>query len=331
MRSFFIRTQLYTLSLVLSSLVSLQAQQDPQFTMYMFNKLPYNPAYAGVEGVWTTKVLLRNQWLGFEGHPVTQSFATDVYLNMFRQKFGIGVHVINDKLGADATTNLKLDFNWQPRVSFGTLSIGFNAGFVQRSTDGLLLRAATGSYADGVDHGGDPSIPDGQQAGGTADFGAGAYFKGKNFWVGAAAMHITEPSVDFETALGTLSQPLTRNIYIMGGYDYDINLDYTLKSSLLVKTDAVKAQYDIDILLDYQKSIWGGLGRRGITADQGDAIMAILGLKLTEQLILGYSYDITTSEIKNYSSGSHEFLLGYRLVPPKKIKKDRIIRCPRFL
>ena len=101
----------------------LSAQQDPQFSFYMFNKLTYNPAYAGVTEKWYSSLILRNQWMGFEGHPVTQSLTTHSPIS---DHLSLGLHVLNDQLGADRFTYGMLSFAYRGNLGNGKLSIGLN-------------------------------------------------------------------------------------------------------------------------------------------------------------------------------------------------------------
>jgi len=117
----------------------------------------------------------------------------------------------------------------------------------------------------------------------------------------------------------------------MGGYNYKINTDYTFMPSTIVKTDFTKMQFDLTAMMDYKNDVWLGIGMRGLSAKGRDAIIGNIGLRLSSQLKFGYSYDITTSTLSKYSSGTHEFMLTYRVGPPKPKPIEKIIRDPRFL
>jgi type IX secretion system PorP/SprF family membrane protein len=320
---------LLAVAFFLTSSLATKAQQDPQFSFYMFNKLTYNPAYAGMKGDLYTSLLLRNQWAGFEGRPVTQSLTS--HMPFARDRWGVGVYVINDVIGADRFVYGMAALSKYIKFSSGTLSIGANVGFGQNSVDGTSLRSATGDYTGGkIDHG-DQNIPFTNESAGALDLGAGLYWKGSNYYIGASAQHLMEPDIELTTPSGVLAIPLRRHLFFSGGYEHRLNSKYVLKPHTLIKTDLTKTQFDIHLMAEYKEQLFFGAGLRGAGGDSQDAIMLNAGMQVTNNLMFGYSYDITTHELSNYSSGSHEFLLTYLLGKPKAPLFEKVIKCPRFL
>lgn len=294
--------------------VSCFAQQDPQFSQNMFNKLATNPGYAGTSQAICATLLGRQQWLGFidgnKGIPKTYLLSVDA--TMEKLKGGLGVTVFSDELGFDKTFSAKLAYSFHIPLGTGVLGVGPEIGILQKSLGGAWV--ATTDWRT------DASIPDNQSSM-TYDVGFGAYFTNEKLYAGISSTHIPE-----STLKGTNYEfVLKRHYYITAGYDLPLGQSFTLKPSILAKSDATSTQVDFNISGVYSNAFWGGVSYRGLNPSEADAIVAMVGFQKEPvgkngTFKIGYAYDITLSKIKNHSSGSHEIMLGYcfKLTPPVK-------------
>ncbi len=297
-------------ALVLISFASLSfGQQDPQFSQNMFNRLYVNPAVAGSNDAICANLLYRTQWVGWgKAAPKTGVFGIEAPIG----KFGVGLSVLTDKIGFENTLQFKLAGAYHFSVgNTGKLGVGIDLGFMQKSLDGDFI------YNDPND----PNIPLGSVSGNAfPDLGFGLYYSSSRAYVGLSAAHLIENKIDY----GNTETKIKRHYYLSGGYSFELSPAFSLKPSAHIKTDAASTQFDINLNLHYRDLIWFGASYR-----MQDAIVLMAGINILKGLRLGYSYDITTSPIKNYSSGSHEIMLGYCYKITKK--KTYPIKNVRFL
>jgi type IX secretion system PorP/SprF family membrane protein len=305
---------LSTLLITSSISLSVFAQQDPQFSQNMFNRLQPNPATAGSNDAICASLIYRSQWVDFEGAPKTGLISVDAPVTFLHG--GLGLTVMTDKLGFEKNLQAKLAYALRFSVGNGNIALGVDAGLVQKSLEGGLI--TQGGVYDPVDPT-DPIIPAASVSGSKFDLGAGLFYNSEHFYLGASALHLTEPKIDF----GSFSSTIVKNYYGTAGASLDLTPSVALKPSVFVKS-AVKTIVDFNLNVDFNNRFWIGGSYR-----LEDAIVAMIGVNLFQNLRLGYSYDITTSPIKNYSNGSHEITLGYCYKIKKKIPP--IIRNVRFL
>ncbi len=305
------------LAFLFFSLVA-SAQQDPQFSQFMFNKLYSNAGYAGSSDAICGSLLYRNQWLGFDGAPKTGMLSADMPVPVLHG--GVGLSVAFDQLGFGQSLGAKLAYSFRLNVGPGKLGIGVDAGFLQSGIQGSKFIATQS---------GDANIP-GDVGAILPDFGFGLYYNiDKKLYFGLSSTHLSQGTFKY----ASIQQNQVRHYYITGGYNIDLNPSFTLKPSVLIKSDAASTIVDFNTNLMYENQIWGGVSYRSApNFVNNDAIIVLLGMDLSayvEGLKFGYSYDITTSSIRNYSSGSHEIMLGYCMKP--KPKPTHSIRTVRFL
>ncbi|MBK6444037.1 MAG: type IX secretion system membrane protein PorP/SprF [Bacteroidetes bacterium] len=293
-----------------NSLVSL-AQQDPQFSQNMFTKLSVNPGVAGANDAICATLLYRNQWTGFGGEPKTMLFTADMPIDLLHGAVGLSVYAA-DNLGAEKNLNLRVAYAYRAELGAGRLGIGVDLGYHQKSIDGSKF-----VYNDV----GDQSIPLNSVSGGTFDLGFGAYYNTDQLYVGISAQHLTQGDIKYSN----ITTSLARHYYLMAGYNVDLTSSLTLKPMVMLKSDAVSTQADFNANLWINNRFWVGGSYR-----LQDAIVLMAGLEIVPNLKLGYSYDLTTSDIKTYSSGSHEVMLGY-CFKPNKVVKRQFHRNVRFL
>jgi type IX secretion system PorP/SprF family membrane protein len=296
---------------------ALYAQQDPQFTQYMFDRMSVNPAVVGTGGNICATALLRQQWTGFDGAPKTGLINLQGPIASIHS--GIGLSVYYDELGQEKSTIARLHYSYHFKVGGqGIFSAGLYVGMTGRALGNKWV--AIDPVAN------DNAIPAVGTSASGFDMGGGLYYKSPKVWLGISSTQLPE------TELPTVSIQNKRHYYVQAGYDWALGGDkkYTIQPSALIKSDGTSTQVDISALFLYDNMVWAGLSYR-----TEDAIAPIIGYqyrfpKGTSMLRIGYSYDVTTSEIKNYSSGSHEILLSYcfSVVKPPN---NEIYHNPRFL
>lgn len=299
---------------VLASFLALgaNAQQDPQFSQNMFNRLPINPGVAGSGGSLCITSLARHQWSGFSGQPNTGLISADMPLSVLHG--GVGATFYYDNLGNEKTFAGKLAYAFRAPLGDGHLGIGADVGIMNKSV------AGTWKAPDGTDGKTDGSVPQGFSA--TApDFSFGLYYDipGK-MYVGVSSTHLAASQLKE----GNVKYIMARHYYVMAEYTYEAGTLLQLKPSILAKTDAASTQLDVNLIAEYNNQFWGGVSYR-----LQDAIVALVGVKFGTFRV-GYSYDVTTSKIRGYSSGSHELMLGYCFKPMDK-KPTQKHHSVRFL
>ena len=299
------------LILFLSGSLASVAQQDPQFSQNMFTKLTSNAGYAGSSDAICGTLLYRNQWTGFGGEPKSMLLTVDMPLEVLHG--GIGLTVIaSDALGPEKNTNIRGAYAYRMDLGTGMLGLGVDFGYHQKSIDG-------GQFV--MNDPNDINIPTGKISGGTFDLGFGAYYNNDNLFAGASALHLTAGDIKVDN----ISTTMERHYYLMAGYNAELTSSLTLRPMVQLKSDAVSTQVDFNANLMINNRFWVGASYR-----IQDAIVAMAGLEIIPNLRLGYAYDFTTSDIKTYSSGSHEVMLGYCYKPTKNVKRQ-FHRNVRFL
>ena len=321
--------QIFTL-LALAAGVSLAFGQQPaQYSLFMMNKLNWNPAYAGLDNSLSATGIYRAQWVGLEGNPITQN--VNVHLPLYVFSSGIGVNLENDELGAERRTTGTVSYNYQlPVGRRGLLAIGLSAGLAQRTLDGSRLRTPEGDYdidASVIIHN-DDLLPISQINATATTFGAGLYYYSERFEAGLAVRNLSEPTVD----LDAISLQLKRAFFFNAGGHFDLGGSLSLHPALLIRSDLAQTQTDVAAIFRYNDNIFGGASFRGYNSDNIDAVAFIAGFRLNENITLAYAYDLTLSTLNQVSNGSHEVMINYNLNqrlgtgrPPKVIYNPRTL------
>lgn len=292
------------------------AQQDAQFSHNMFNRLATNAGYAGTNNAICATLIGRSQWMSFPGAPKTGLLSIDApILTGTPFHGGAGLTVVSDQLGFEKNMNAKLAYSYHLSLGAGTLGLGLEGGMLQKSINGTWVPPTTAT---------DVAIP-GAINKTTYDIGLGVYYTTNQFYVGLSSTHLPQSTFSKDK----FNYTNVRHYYFTGGYDFPLpgNPNIELKPSLLVKSDGRSYQLDVNALAQYNKMFWGGVSYR-IT----DAIVVLVGfnkgLSNGSNLRIGYSYDVTTSALRGYSSGSHELLLGYcfKITAPEKKQSHQNVR-----
>jgi len=300
------------LILAVISVITVSAQQAPQFSQNMFNKLANNPGFAGSRGVIATSILHRSQWMGFgeDGGAAasTQNFSVDAELPFLYG--GVGLNVVKDNIAEFSNLGLQASYAYRTELGVGQIGMGMSVGMFQSGLNGVLLKSAQS---------GDPAIPTGEVKGSSLDIGAGIYYNTQDVYIGLSSAHMTEPTVEWSDGQDF---DLTRHYFLIAGYYHELSSLLSLNPSIYLKSDGATSQLDINTNLIYNNKMWGGVSYR---LDEGISLLA--GMNVNEDLRFGLAYDVT---LMNAMSNSLEFMLGYNF----KIKTNKAIskyKNPRFL
>jgi type IX secretion system PorP/SprF family membrane protein len=302
------------LALSLGSL-SISAQQDPMFTHYMYNTLSVNPAYAGSREALTVTALHRSQWVGFKGAPLTQTITMHAPLN--NERVGLGMSILNDKIGPTNNTTLVVDYAFIMRLTEGSkLALGLSAGL-------SVFQADLASVS--LDEQDDPTYRNNIDNRVAPNFGFGAYYSRDRFYAGLSVPYLIENKYSSKQQLSgsTLVGKEKRHYFFIAGAVFYLADNLAFKPTTLVKfTEAAPIQADLTgSFIIMQKLLVGAMIRTG------DAVGFLVGLDITEQLHMGYSFDWSYGlQTGRYNNGSHEIMLRYDFIFSSK----RQIHSPRY-
>lgn len=296
------------LALILSGFMS-NAQQDAQYTQYMYNTVNVNPAYAGSRGVMSIFGLHRTQWVGLDGAPVTNTLALNSPIK--DTKLGIGLSFVNDKIGPTTQNDISVDVSYTIKTSeTHNLSFGLKGSASLFNLDKNKLNIYDPSEAVFLD----------LNNYFTPNFGAGVYFHSDKSYLGLSVPHFFNSKRYSDNDVQLYTQKM--NIYFIGGYVFDLNSSLKFKPTFLTKVvEGAPLQLDLSgNFLFNEKFVLGGAWR-------WDAAVSLMtGFQITDGLFVGYGYDLETTKLRRYNSGSHELFLRFEL---SKKTKEKVI-SPRF-
>lgn len=311
--------KLIVYAFLLLAVLKVSAQQDPQFTQFMFNTLYFNPAYAGVEGITKLTAIHRSQWAGFSpsfgggGAPVTQLLS--ISAPIFKINSGFGAYLVNDELGPQNNLEAQVSYAYHLSIKDSKLSLGARVGVYSQTLDFDLFRAT------------DPNDPllnaAGKQSQVRPDLAVGAYFRKEKYYAGLSFNHLIKSEFDFGL---NQRNALATHVYLTGGYFYEVNFDLRFQFAGLLRSDFTKTTFDIGGIAYLKDKMWGGLSFR-----QSEAAILMLGYSLLKDksLKLGYALDYIIKDQAAKQPTSHEFMLTYELpVNPGSGKK--VVRTPRY-
>ena len=290
------------------------AQQDSQFTNYMYNTININPAYAGSRGVLSIFGLHRNQWVGLDGAPVTNTLSINSPIN--NSNFGIGLSLVNDRIGPSDENSFSLDISYSVKTSETyKLSFGVKATANLLNVDFTKLNI----YNPGdvlaqynIDNKFSPNV------------GAGVYLHSNKTYVGLSVPNFLETS-HFDKGESTFTANSVASermhFYLIGGHVFDLSENVKLKPAFLTKM-VQGASLQVDLSANFLFNDKFTLG----AAYRWDAAASLLaGFQVSDSWFIGYGYDMEVTKLANYNSGSHEFFLRYELFK----NYDKVV-SPRF-
>jgi type IX secretion system PorP/SprF family membrane protein len=283
------------------------AQQDAQFTQYMYNTININPAYAGSRGVLSIFALHRTQWVGLDGAPVTNAISVNTPLNA--NNLGLGISVINDKIGPTHENTISADLSYTiPTSETFKLSFGIKATANLFDLDISRLNPADD----------DPSLHDYSNKF-TPNIGAGVYLHSDKAYVGFSVPNFIETNRYDDNEVAIFKEKI--NYYLIAGYVFDLTNDIKFKPAVLTKmVEGAPLQADVSANFMFNNKFVVGVAYRWSAA-----LSAMVGFQVSEGLYIGYGYDHETTNLNHYNSGSHEIFLRYEL-----FKNNNKIITPRF-
>lgn len=301
------KTKFILFAMLLTGLAGF-AQQDAQYTQYMYNTVNINPAYAGSRGAMSFFGLYRTQWVGLEGAPKTGAFSLNTPIG--NSRVGLGVGFINDQIGPTDQSEAQIDFSYTiPAGETTKLSFGVKGSASFFSLDVNKLSPSNA---------GDPNLQ-GFSSKLSPNVGAGVYLHSDKYYVGLSVPRLLQ-QYQYDDNNVEISKA-KMHYYLIGGYVFDVSPSTKIKPAAMLKAvQGAPLQADVSLnALFLDKFSIGGAYRWDA------AWSAMAGFQITDGLLLGYAYDMETSRLKNFSSGSHEIYLRFELI---RNYKDLV--TPRF-
>jgi type IX secretion system PorP/SprF family membrane protein len=283
------------------------AQQDAQFTQYMYNTININPAYAGSRGALSLFALHRTQWVGLDGAPVTNTVSINTPIN--ESNLGLGVSIINDKIGPTTENTISADLSYTLQTSeIWKLSFGIKATANLFDLDATKLNPVDAT---------DPSLQNYSKF--SPNIGAGLYLHSDKAYVGLSVPNFIQTNRYNDNEVAIFKEKI--NYYLIAGYVFDLNETVKFKPALLTKmVEGAPLQVDVSGNFMFFDKLTLGVAYRWSAS-----VSAMVGFQITDGLYAGYGYDKETTNLQKYNSGSHELFLRYELF--NNIGK---ITTPRF-
>lgn len=294
------RKLLFNLLLLLVPFLAI-AQQQYQISQHMFSQMSYNPAYAGSQDQIELDGLVRQQWYGFPGAPVTSTFNVNAPVKPFGTQGGIGLSIVNDKIAITNQLQLAATYAYRFNLGNGKLAIGGRIGFINNATKFSNLKPKDNNV----------TLPTDDRGSAFPDIDVGIYYNSEKTYFGISSIHVSNPVLKYRTG-GFENYNITRTYTATVGYKYTFsNPLYELHPSVFTMSDFKITYTDFSAVMFYNKKLWGGLSYRTGNHIFGNAIIFLLGIELKNGVKFGYSYDFVTSPIRKYNIGSHEITLRY--------------------
>lgn len=282
------------------------AQQDPQYTQYMYNTINVNPAYAGSRGVVSIFGLHRTQWVGLDGAPVTNTLSVNSPVG---KNVGLGLSFVNDRIGAMDENSICVDFSYTIKASethklaFGLkgtadiLNVDYTKLNIQSSTDP--------SYQNNIENRFMPNV------------GVGMYWYSDKSYIGLSVPNLLESDQYDHNVIAVSKEKI--HYYLIGGYVFDLSYNLRFKPATMVKATAgAPLQVDLSANFLFAEKFTAGVAYRWDAA-----LSALVGFQITNGLFAGYSYDMDTTKLADYNSGSHEVFLRFELFGKKNVMDPR--------
>lgn len=301
------RTKIILFALMFTGMLS-YSQQDAQYTQYMYNTVNVNPGYAGSRGVMSIFGLHRTQWVGLDGAPTTNAFSINSPIE--NSNLGVGLSFVNDKIGPTVENTISADLSYTIQTSETyKLSFGIKgtANLFNLDVNKLNPLDAADPLLQNLNNNFSPNV------------GAGAYLHSDKLYLGLSVPNFFETKRYDDNDIAVYKERM--NLYFIGGYVFDLSSNLKFKPAFLTKVvEGAPLQLDLSgNFLINEKFVLGAAWRWSAAA----SLMA--GFQVSDGLYIGYGYDLETTKLRNYNSGSHEIFLRFELFK----RQDRIV-SPRF-
>ncbi|MDC7993569.1 PorP/SprF family type IX secretion system membrane protein [Altibacter sp. HG106] len=285
------------------------AQQDPQYTQYLYNTMSINPAYAGSLETLDVVGTYRDQWVGIDGAPNTQNLG--IHTPLRNEKIGVGINISHDRLGPSREVLINGNFSYKLQLS-PTLKLGLG---IKAGADFLDIDFSEGIFQDPND----PVLNTNVDNRTTLTLGTGAYLYSNNWYLG-----LSVPDFITDSFYDNMDQSVSEEelqYYMIGGYVFDVSTDFRLKPAFLLKyLRNTPIVVDVSANVLYRDRLTFGVSYR-----YEDAISGIVGVQVIPSVFVGYSYDYTLTDLSDFNDGTHEIVLRFTLV-----KQSKRINSPRF-
>ncbi len=308
--------KLFTLAIFIGTLTA-SAQQRPIQSLYMFDPLVINPAYAGTHVQFSATAIYRNQWVNFDGAPKT--LTASMHSGFRKARVGLGILFGKDEIGVHSDNSLYFAYAYKipltNRKNPAVLSMGIQGGFNTLKSDYFKTNPR-----DGMELGALTKF--------NPNFGAGVFFRSRELYAGFSVPYIVNNrTIDIidETfsELITPSGRQQRYYYVMAGTTRKLSEDFKIAPSTLIRIqENAPLSFDLNTMLIIKDAVSLGGSYR-----LGDSFIGLFELQINDNFHVGYAYDITTSDIRLYSNGSHEIMINYRIKIPRF---HRGIECPSY-
>lgn len=302
--------KIFTIIIVLASILS-HAQQDAQFSNYMYNTLSFNPAYAGSRGTTSIYLSHRSQWVGLEGAPTTN--ALSYHSPIGSSNLGIGLSFMNDAIGPVEENLISLDMSYTINTSYDyKLALGLRASAHMLNVDFMKLNAFNPGDVLAQNNVNNRISP---------NMGFGLFWYSDKSYVGFSIPNLLETK-HINKGLNSSVSSVSRerlHYHFTAGYIYDISQDILFKPAVLTKI-VLGAPLQVDVSANfqmYEKFTLGAAYRLNA------AVSFLVAFQLNNNWSLGYGYDFDTNQLSTYNSGSHEVFLRYEVFRKNKVKVPR--------
>ncbi len=303
--------------------ININAQQDVLFTQFAYDKLGYNPAFAGTYDHTSLTAIYKNQWLGLEGSP--NRFSASLNFSGLEQNLGLGFHIDKTAISIFDKTTIKGSYAYKVPLHKGMFSVGISTSLRQFKADWTdeNLRPPSGFSNDN-------SIEQNIYTRQIFNIGFGLYYHNEDYFFGTAIPRLNKANIDFEEEQDELQTSEIRLVNMMGGGKFQITEKWELSPQVLITfAEATPFQFELSTIgiLDNKYHLGLNYSTGGSTLNPAESLDLILGYQHDLQIFLGMAYDITLTELRQFSSGSLELILNYRF--SRKRNAENIIN-PRY-
>lgn len=299
------KTKYIILVLVFTQLLC-NAQQDSQYTQYMYNTVNVNPAYAGSRESLTMFLLHRTQWVGLDGAPVTNNVSAHTPIG--DSNFGIGLSFVNDRIGPVDENIISADLAYFIQISSNyKLSVGLKGTANLFNLDVNKLNPQ---------HSGDPQFQNFNTEF-SPNIGAGLYLFSDKTYIGLSAPNFFETNRYNDNEVSVTKERM--HLYLIAGHVFNLSPSIKFKPALLAKAvEGAPLQTDITAnFLIHDKLTLGAAYR------WSSAVSGLVGFQISPSIFAGYGYDMETSKLSNYNSGSHEIFLRFEIFSNNRVADPR--------
>ncbi|PKB18924.1 type IX secretion system membrane protein PorP/SprF [Flavobacterium sp. 5] len=301
------KTKLFSIVMMFTAIACF-AQQDAQYTQYMYNTVNVNPAYAGSRGALSFFALHRTQWVGLDGAPITNTVSVNTPFN--NTKLGAGLSIVNDEIGPSTSNSISADISYTIPVSESfKLSFGIKgtANIFSIDVNKLNPSDQTDPQFQNISSEFNPNI------------GAGLYLHSDKAYIGFSIPNFIEADKYNDNDVAIYKEKM--NYYLIGGYVFDLSPTIKFKPAFMTKlVEGSPLQVDVSANFMFIDKLTVGVAYRWSAA-----MSAMVGFQVSDAFYVGYSYDFETTELDNYNSGSHELFLRYEI-----FQKNSKMTTPRF-